>query len=85
MLRRDDPRRSGATSPWGCFWGVFRDEKTIVQTLLGLVVFVVLVVAGIHGVPVDRLAQVMLARWAGCELLPRLTKRTDALIVADPD
>jgi len=39
----------------------------------------------IHGVPVDRHAQVMLARWAGCELLPRLTKRTDALILADPN
>jgi len=39
----------------------------------------------IYGVPVDRPAQVMVARWAGCELLPRLTKRTDALIVADPD
>lgn len=38
----------------------------------------------IHGVPIDRLGQLMLARWAGCEVLPRLTKRTDALIVADP-
>ena len=25
----------------------------------------------------------MLARWAGCEVLPRLTKKTDALIVSD--
>jgi NAD-dependent DNA ligase len=37
----------------------------------------------IYGVPLDRQAQLMLARWAGCEVLPRLTKKTDALIVAD--
>jgi hypothetical protein len=37
----------------------------------------------IHGVPLDRPGQVMLGRWAGCEVLPRLTKKTDALIVAD--
>ena len=39
----------------------------------------------IHGVPVDRFAQLAIARWAGCDVLPRLTKKTDALIVADPD
>ena len=38
----------------------------------------------IAGVALDRYAQVMLARWAGCEVLPRLTKKTGALIVADP-
>ena len=38
----------------------------------------------IHGVPIDRPAQLMVARWAGCDVLPRLTKKTDALIVADP-
>jgi hypothetical protein len=27
----------------------------------------------------------MLARWAGCDVLPRLTKAAAALIVADPD
>jgi hypothetical protein len=37
----------------------------------------------IFGVPLDREGQVMLARWAGCEVLPRLTKKTDALIVSD--
>lgn len=36
------------------------------------------------GVPVDRFAQLRLAEWAGCQVLPRLTKKTDALIVADP-
>jgi hypothetical protein len=39
----------------------------------------------IHDVPLDRPAQVMLARWAGCDVLPRLTKAAAALIVADPD
>lgn len=38
----------------------------------------------IYGVPLDRAAQIMLARWAGCEVMPRLTKKCDALIVADP-
>ena len=37
----------------------------------------------IYGVPLDREGQIMLARWAGCEILPRLTKKTDALIVSD--
>ena len=37
----------------------------------------------IFGVPLDREGQVMLARWAGCEVVPRLTKKTDALIVSD--
>jgi NAD-dependent DNA ligase len=27
----------------------------------------------------------MLARWAGCAVVPRLTKKTDALIVSDAD
>jgi hypothetical protein len=39
----------------------------------------------IYGVPLDRQGQVMLARWASCEVVPRLTKKTSALIVADPD
>jgi hypothetical protein len=39
----------------------------------------------IFGVPLDREGQIMLARWAGCEVLPRLTKRTDALIVSDDE
>jgi hypothetical protein len=37
------------------------------------------------GVPLDREGQLMLARWAGCDVLPRLTKKTSALIVADSD
>jgi hypothetical protein len=37
----------------------------------------------LYGAPLDRNAQVMLARWAGCEVLPRLTKKTQVLIVAD--
>ena len=40
-------------------------------------------VTTIHGVPLDRMAQAMLARWAGCEFAPRVTKKTEALIVAD--
>lgn len=39
----------------------------------------------IFGVPLDREGQVMLARWAGCEVLPRLTKKTDALVVSDSE
>jgi hypothetical protein len=39
----------------------------------------------IHDVPLDRPAQVMLARWAGCVVLPRLTKAAAALVVADAD
>jgi hypothetical protein len=39
----------------------------------------------IHAVPIEREAQVMLARWAGCAVLPRVTKKVDALIDADPD
>lgn len=38
----------------------------------------------IWSVPLDRFAQLMLARWAGCDVLPRLTKKTGALVVADP-
>ena len=38
----------------------------------------------VAGVPIDRYGQLMLARWAGCEVVPRLTKKTGALIVADP-
>jgi hypothetical protein len=40
-------------------------------------------VTSIHGASLDRQAQVMVARWAGCEVLPRLTKKTDLLVVAD--
>jgi hypothetical protein len=39
----------------------------------------------VFGVPLDREGQVMLARWAGCAVVPRLTKKTDALIVSDAD
>jgi len=39
----------------------------------------------ITGVVIDRPAQLMLARWAGCEVLPRLTKKAATLVVADPD
>jgi len=39
----------------------------------------------ITGVALDRSAQLMLARWAGCEVLPRMTKKASALVVADPD
>ncbi len=38
----------------------------------------------IWGTPLDRFAQQALARWAGCDVLPRLTKKTAVLIVADP-
>ena len=39
----------------------------------------------LFGVPLEREAQVFLARWSGCEVLPRMTKKTDALIVSDAD
>lgn len=39
----------------------------------------------IYGVPLDRPAQLMLARWAGCEVLPRVTKACDVLVVSVPD
>ena len=39
----------------------------------------------IHGIPIDREAQGMLARWAGCAVLPRVTKKCRTLIAADPD
>jgi hypothetical protein len=39
----------------------------------------------VYGVPLDRPAQVMLARWAGCDVLPRLTKACHALIASDPN
>ena len=38
-----------------------------------------------YGVPIDRNAQTMLVNWARCDLLPRLTKKTDLLVVADPN
>jgi hypothetical protein len=38
----------------------------------------------ITGVLIDRHAELMLARWAGCEVLPRMSKKAQALIVADP-
>jgi hypothetical protein len=37
----------------------------------------------IAGASLDRAAQVMVARWAACEVLPRLTKKSDLLVVAD--
>ena len=37
----------------------------------------------IYGASLDRPAQLMLARWAGCDVLPRLTRKTDLLVVAD--
>ena len=37
----------------------------------------------IFGVPLEREAQVFLARWGGCHVLPRLTKKTDLLVVSD--
>jgi hypothetical protein len=41
-------------------------------------------VTTIHGVPIDRYAQSMLGRWAGCDVLPRVTKKTNLLVVANP-
>jgi hypothetical protein len=38
----------------------------------------------ITGVLLDREAQVMLATWAGCTIVPRVTKKTQALIAAEP-
>lgn len=38
----------------------------------------------VGGVPLDRPGQLALAAWAGCEVMPRVTKKTAALIVADP-
>lgn len=38
----------------------------------------------VTGVILDRYAQLMLARWAGVDVQPRLTKKTDLLVVADP-
>jgi hypothetical protein len=35
------------------------------------------------GALVDRSAQLLLAAWAGCEVLPRVTKKAQALVVAD--
>lgn len=61
--------RSPADHPWA--------GKTIAFTGRGRTT--------IAGVALDRYAQVMLARWAGCEVLPRLTKKAGALIAADPD
>ncbi len=37
----------------------------------------------ITGCLVDRHAQVMVARWAGCEVMPRVTKKTQLLVAAD--
>jgi NAD-dependent DNA ligase len=37
----------------------------------------------LYGAPLDRHAQLMLARWASCEVSPRVTKKIDALVVAD--
>ena len=33
----------------------------------------------------DRRGQLLVARWAGCEVLPRMSKKVQALIVADPN
>ena len=38
--------------------------------------------AAVYGVPLDRHAQVMLATWAGCLVLPRVTKKTEFLVLA---
>ncbi|HEY3544586.1 MAG TPA: hypothetical protein VGK17_00680 [Propionicimonas sp.] len=38
----------------------------------------------ITGVVIDREAQLMLAAWAGCDVLPRVTKKIQALIAAEP-
>lgn len=42
-------------------------------------------VTTIHGIPLDRAAQIMLAQWAACEVLPRLTKKTAVLVAASPN
>lgn len=39
----------------------------------------------ISGALVDRGAQIMIARWVGCEVLSRITKKAQLLIVADPN
>lgn len=39
----------------------------------------------IHGIPLDRPAQLMFAKWAGVDLQPRVTKKTQLLVVSDPD
>lgn len=38
----------------------------------------------VTGVVVDRFAQIMHARWAGCEVLPRISKKAQLVVVASP-
>jgi hypothetical protein len=38
----------------------------------------------VSGVALDRAAMLMLARWAGCDVLPRVTKKAQALVTGDP-
>ena len=38
----------------------------------------------ISGVVIDREAQLMLTAWAGCEVLPRMTKKVQCLVTAEP-
>lgn len=59
--------RGPATHPWVAKYVVFTGQG-------GTTIF---------GVPVEREAQVFLARWGGCQVLPRLTKKTDLLVVSD--
>ena len=40
--------------------------------------------SSIGGAVVDRPTQQMLAQWAGCDVVPRVTKRVEALVAADP-
>jgi NAD-dependent DNA ligase len=72
-------------TPGECIVELATDGRTPVDpTWAGkAVVFTGQCATTIYRVPLDREAQIMLARWAGADVLPRLTKKTDALIVAD--
>jgi hypothetical protein len=73
-------------TPGECIVELATDDRTPPEAWAGrTLVFTGQGATTIYGVPLDRHAQIMLARWARCDVLPRLTKKAGALIVADPD
>lgn len=72
-------------TPAECVAELVTDDRTPIQAhpWVGKVVsFTGALSTTVFGVPLDRPAQIMLARWAGCEVSPRVTKKTNTLVIA---
>jgi hypothetical protein len=72
-------------TPGECIVELVTDELATTDHLWGgqLIAFTGRLRTTIHGVLLDREAQLMVAAWAGCDVAPRVTKKVQTLVAAE--